>query len=76
MFNAPAESTAADANPPGPVRATLDNGDPRPRWLRFDTQTKGIRVSALPDRGFPLELVINKGRKVITVMVSQRAAGD
>jgi hypothetical protein len=75
LFNAATETTATDTNPAAPARATLVNGEPLPRWLSFDPQTKVISASAVPDRGFPVEVVITEGRKVVTVVVSERASG-
>jgi mucin-19 len=75
LFNASAEVPEADNNQQVEAKATLINGDPLPQWLSFDPKTKLITASAVPDRGFPVEIVITEGKKVVTVVISERASG-
>jgi hypothetical protein len=75
LFNASTEVSEADNNLPVEAKATLINGDQLPQWLSFDPKTKLITASAVPDRGFPVEIVITEGKKVVTVVISERAAG-
>jgi hypothetical protein len=75
LYPSPVDGAQADTNRAA-TRATLTNGDPLPRWLSFDPVTKVISASAVPDRSFPIEVLITDGEKVITVVVSERAAGN
>jgi len=75
LFPSSVDGAQADASSAA-ARATLTNGDPLPRWLSFDPVTKVISASAVPDRSFPIEVLITDGEKVITVVVSERAAGN
>jgi len=75
LFNASAEVPEADNNQQFEAKATLISGDPLPQWLSFDPKTKLITASAVPDRGFPVEIVISEGKKIVTVVISERASG-
>ena len=75
LFTLPTEVTTADTTLNNQARATLINGDPLPRWLSFDPKTRLISASAVPDRGFPVEIAITEGKKFVTVVISERASG-
>ena len=55
------------------VEATLVGGQPLPSWLRFDSASGQFVVGNVANVSFPLELSVQLGTQVVTVVISVRS---
>ena len=55
------------------LEATLVGGQPLPSWLRFDSASGQFVVGNVANVSFPLELSVQLGTQVVTVVISVRS---
>jgi filamentous hemagglutinin family protein len=55
------------------VRVSLQNGNALPAWLKFNPVSKILSSSAVPDGGFPIELLVQVGNVTTTLVISELA---
>ncbi len=63
--------TAADTNT-NQVRVSLPNGSPLPAWLSYNTQTRVVTASAVPEGALPMQVMINAAGNSTAVMIAQK----
>jgi hypothetical protein len=56
-----------------PVSVSSANGDPLPSWLRFDPANNAFAASAVPEGGFPIQLLVTMGSQQTRVVISGRS---
>jgi hypothetical protein len=71
-FALPNELLAAISNAVN-VEATLAGGAPLPSWLRFDGTNGQFVMGDVADVSFPIELSVQLGSQVVTVVISERS---
>lgn len=70
-FPLPAQVTENSAGTP--VTVTTQAGEPLPRWLSFNPETKTFVASAVPDGALPMQVVVTVGGVRTTVVISERS---
>ncbi len=56
-----------------PAQATLASGQPLPDWLRFEDKALRFSSNGVPDRAFPLQVMVSVGGQRVLVAVSERS---
>jgi hypothetical protein len=69
-FPLPAQIADQGANN-AKIKVTYEGGD-LPSWLTFNEETKTFVATAVPNRAFPLELVVTIGGRSTTIKISER----
>ena len=71
-FPLPSKSvTAADANT-NQVRVSLPNGNPLPAWLNYNSQTRVVTASAVPEGALPMQVMVNAAGNSTAVTIAQK----
>lgn len=72
FFDLP-ENVKTEAGSGATAQALMADGKPLPAWLKFDSEKMRFEASAVPDTAFPIDIKLNVGQRLVTVIISERS---
>ncbi len=66
----PAELAASST----PIQVTLGDGSPLPAWIRYTPEDNSLVIAAVPEGGFPIQLMAMVGNTRALLQISEDTA--